>query len=218
MTDTFGVREKQILKSKLETIPKVWDGKTSILELRENNFQWRQTEWIGFWFEYWCKKNLSEIMNIPYKKKYGNVIFDGFWKFPWDLKTHAINKSRYVIVNACSAIEQAISEFGYFGLIIVKGKATYDNSQCDFYNWHQELKGEKSKYVLERESRNSFSRLRKTSFHLTEIIIRIIGRDGASRFKTFQNDFRNSNGSLRKKKFLIDPNTIDSEETVRLEF
>ena len=69
MTEKPSVREIQILKAKLETIPKVWDGKTSILELRKNNFQWRQTEWIGFWFEYWCKKNLSEIMNIPYKKK-----------------------------------------------------------------------------------------------------------------------------------------------------
>ena len=81
MTEKFTRRNAQILKTKLETIPQVWDGKTSILELRENNFQWRQTEWIGFWFEYWCKNNLSDIMEIPYHNKIKNVTFDAFWKF-----------------------------------------------------------------------------------------------------------------------------------------
>ena len=115
--------ECEVLKQRLDIIPKFWDGKKSILELKENNFQWRQIEWIGFWFEYWCKNNLSDIMEIPYHNKIKNVTFDAFWKFPWDFKTHAINNGRYVIVNACSAIEHAISEFGYFGLVIVKGTA-----------------------------------------------------------------------------------------------
>ena len=71
MTDTFGVIEIQILKDKLETIPKIWDGKTSILELKENNFQWRQTEWIGFWFELWCRKNLNQL---PTRKKFTRTL------------------------------------------------------------------------------------------------------------------------------------------------
>ena len=103
-------------------------------------------------------------------------------------------------------------------MIIVKGRATYDNKEREFYKWHLDLKGGKTKYVLKRESRNGLSRPRKISFSLTEIIIRIIGRDGFSRLKTFQDGFTNSNGGIRQKKFLIDPKTINSEETFRLEF
>ena len=218
MTEKFTRRNAQILKTKLETIPQVWDGKTSILELKENNFQWRQTEWIGFWFELWCRKNLNQLLDIPYKKKVGNVEFDAFWKFPWDLKTHAINKSRFVIVNSRSAIEQVISEFGYFGLIIVKGRATYDNEEREFYKWHQDLKGKKSSYVQKREEKGGFSRPRKTSFQLTKIIGRIIDRESFDRFKTFQAGFKNAGGSLRKEKFQIDPKTIDSEIIFELDF
>ena len=68
-------------------------------------------------------------MEIPYHNKIKNVTFDAFWKFPWDFKTHATNNGRYVIVNACSAIDQAISEFDYFGVVIVKGTAKYDNEE-----------------------------------------------------------------------------------------
>ena len=218
MTEKPSVREIQILKAKLETIPKVWDGKTSILELRKNNFQWRQTEWIGFWFELWCRKNLNQLFDIPYKKKVENVEFDGFWKFPWDFKTHAINNGRFVILNGSSAIEQVISEFGYFGLIIVKGRATYDNEEREFYKWHQDLKGKKSSYVQKREEKGGFSRPRKTSFQLTKIIGRIIDRESFDRFKTFQVGFKNAGGSIRKEKFQIDPKTIDSEIIFEIDF
>ena len=210
--------EYEVLKQRLDTIPKFWDGKKSILELKENNFQWRQIEWIGFWFEYWCKNYLSDIMEIPYHNKIKNVTFAAFWKFPWDFKTHATNNGRYVIVNACSAIDQAISEFGYFGLIIVKGRATYDNEEREFYKWHQDLKGKKSSYVQKREEKGGFSRPRKTSFQLTKIIGRIIDRESFDRFKTFQAGFKNAGGSLRKEKFQIDPKTIDSEIIFELDF
>ena len=203
--------EYEVLKQRLETIPKFWDGKKSILELKENNFQWRQIEWIGFWFEYWCKNNLSDIMEIPYHNKIKNVTFDAFWKFPWDFKTHAINNGRYVIVNACSAIEHAISEFGYFGLVIVKGTAKYDNEERSFRNWHRDLKGGKTSYVQKREERGGYSRTRKTSFEIKEIIGRRFDAESISRFHRFQKGFREPDGSVRKEKFMIDPKDIDSE-------
>ena len=203
--------EYEVLAQRLTTIPKFWDGKKSILELKENNFQWRQIEWIGFWFEYWCKNNLSDIMEIPYHNKIKNVTFDAFWKFPWDFKTHAINNGRYVIVNACSAIDQAISEFGYFGLVIVKGIAKYDNEERNFRNWHRDLKGGKTPYVQKREQRGGYSRTRKTSFEIKEIIGRRFDAESISRLHRFQKGFREPNGSARKEKFMIDPKDIDSE-------
>ena len=203
--------EYEVLAQRLTTIPKFWDGKKSILELKENNFQWRQIEWIGFWFEYWCKNNLSDIMEIPYHNKIKNVTFDAFWKFPWDFKTHAINNGRDVIVNACSAIDQTISEFGYFGLVIVKGIAKYDNEERSFRNWHRDLKGGKTSYVQKREQRGSYSRTRKTSFEIKEIIGRRFDAESISRFHRFQKGFREPDGSARKEKFMIDPKDIDSE-------
>ena len=203
--------EYEVLKQRLETIPKFWDGKKSILELKENNFQWRQIEWIGFWFEYWCKNNLSDIMEIPYHNKIKNVTFDAFWKFPWDFKTHATNNGRFIPVNACSAINQTVSEFGYFGLVIVKGTAEYDNEERSFRNWHRDLKGGKTSFVQKREERGSYSRTRKTSFEIKEIIGRRFDAESISRLHRFQKGFREPDGSARKEKFMIDPKDIDSE-------
>ena len=67
------VKKSDLIKDRLVKIPKNWDGKKSILEMKEGGSnQWRQMEWIGWYFEYLCQKNLYEIMEIP-GHKYGNV-------------------------------------------------------------------------------------------------------------------------------------------------
>ena len=54
-----------------------WDGKKVILEMKENEGRnWRQMEWIGWYFEYWCNRNLKSVMQMPCSKKYGKVEFD----------------------------------------------------------------------------------------------------------------------------------------------
>lgn len=50
-------------------MPKIWDGREAILEMRDGGSrQWRQMEWMGFYFEYLCEKHLSQIIEIPGKK------------------------------------------------------------------------------------------------------------------------------------------------------
>lgn len=50
----------------LKNIPKLWDGRESILEMKEVGYpHWRQMEWMGFYFQFLCGKLLSNIMNIP---------------------------------------------------------------------------------------------------------------------------------------------------------
>jgi hypothetical protein len=41
----------EILKVNLSSLPKFWDGKTCVLELKEANYNWRQMEWWAFYFE-----------------------------------------------------------------------------------------------------------------------------------------------------------------------
>ena len=43
-----------------EKFPKTIDGKDAILEMKEKNGKnWKQMEWAGFYFEYWCNQNIS---------------------------------------------------------------------------------------------------------------------------------------------------------------
>ena len=52
--------------------PKTIDGKDAILEMKNNNGKnWKQMEWAGFYFEYWCNQNLKNILEMPSSKKYG---------------------------------------------------------------------------------------------------------------------------------------------------
>ena len=114
-------------------IPKVWDGRISILEMKETDYpQWKQMEWIGFYFQYLCEKHLNHYMEIP-GKKYGNVNFDAFKDVPWDFKAHAMNTSTHqLIVNDSEAIANGIKDYGSVGLILALGKVVYNDEDRTF--------------------------------------------------------------------------------------
>ena len=151
-----------------------WDGKKCILEMKENNGRhWKQMEWIGWYFEYWCNRNLKGVMEMPYSKKYGNVSFDGYLKIPWDFKAHVTQSGDKIIVNDHQAIKKAIKDFGCVGLIIVTGPVVYDESQ-EFKKWHEKMKddeqkGKKTDYVLKNIERGAPSRRRKVSMKISKI-------------------------------------------------
>ncbi len=49
-------------------MPKIWDGRDSIIEMKESGSkQWRQMEWMGFYFEFLCQKNFANIIDMPGK-------------------------------------------------------------------------------------------------------------------------------------------------------
>lgn len=97
------------VKTVLDKIPNKWVGKDAIIEMKDSGYmQWKQMEWMGFYFQYLCEKYLSKIMDIP-GPKYGNVKFDGFKEIPWDFKAHAMNTSSHqIIVNDSEATAKAI--------------------------------------------------------------------------------------------------------------
>ena len=207
------------ITNRLSTVPTYWDGKKSILEMKENNFnQWRQMEWIGWYFEYLCVGKLKNIMEMPFSKKYGNVKFDGFYNFPCDFKSHAVESGDKIIVNDEEATHNAIKEFGLVGLILAYGTAKYDNGKREFQNWHREIKGGESEYEKERKKRGARSRLRKISFELKKIMLIGITRETLKETGSFQKNFRNSDGQPRRKKVLLDLTKLDKNKLYQIEF
>ena len=210
---TFLVTAKRIGQA-LKPIEKVWDGKTSIIQMRDaGDPNWKQMEWIGFYFEFLCRITLGKFMTFP-GPKYGKVQFDGAYEVPWDFKAHAMNTSSHkVIVNDSEATANAIRDYGQVGLVIALGEAVYNDENRTFQAWREELKGGKSKYERERIQRGTWSRIRKISFDLHQIAFLRMTDKTLTECGSFQAGFRNADGSPRRRKVLIDLEKVD-EETV----
>lgn len=215
---TFLNISKQIGK-KLKNIPEIWDGREAILEMKEAGYpHWKQMEWIGFYFQFLCERYLCNFMEIS-GPKYGRVEFDGFKNIPWDFKAHAMNTSSHqIIVNDTEATANGIKDYGAVGLILAVGKVMYNDEDRTFQKWHEALKGGKSKYVIERIKRGDWSRLRKVSFDLQQISFIRITDDTLVKCGSFQEDFRNADGSPRRAKVLLDLEKIDEELEYFIEF
>lgn len=206
------LRISQEISEKLSKIITHWDGKKSILEMKNSDYNyWKQMEWIGFYFQFLCQKILKNLLIFP-GPKYGNVEFDAFKEFPWDFKSHAINTSAHqIIVNDSKATTLAISEFKCVGLVLALGEVKYNDKNRTFQKWHEELKGGLSKYTINRINRGAWSRLRKVEFHLKQISFIMIDDNVLVKCGSFQRDFRNANGSPRNEKVLLDLEKLDKE-------
>jgi len=200
-------------------ILRIWDGRKAILEMKDANFpHWKQMEWIGWYFQFLGEKFLKNKIQIP-GPKFGNVSFDGFKEIPWDFKAHAINTSSHqIIVNDSEATSEAIKKFGCVGLILAMGEVKYNDDERTFQKWHEELKGGKSNYEIERIKRGAWSRLRKVEFILQQISFIKIDDGILIKCGSFQRDFRNANGTPRREKVLLDLEQLDEEIIFFLDF
>jgi len=212
MTKEHFLKIAQEISKKFKSIPILWDGRKSILQMKEAGFnQWKQMEWIGWYFQFLCEKLLKNAVKIP-GPRYSNVQFDGLREIPWDFKAHAINTSSHqVIVNDSKATANAINEFGCVGLILAMGEVKYNDDKRTFQKWHEALKGGKSKYELKRIQRGAWSRLRKVEFKLEQISFIKIDDAVLVKSGSFQRDFRNADGTPRQEKVLLDLEKLDEE-------
>lgn len=207
------------LSGVLGEFPSHWDGRTAIGSMKnEGSRQWRQMEWIGWYFQHLCETRLSNVLEIP-GSRYGRVSFDGFAEIPWDFKAHPERNSKgktenQVIVNDKVAIESALEQYGEAGLILAIGEAAFDDAERGFQLWHQEFKGGQSAYEKERELRQAPSRLRKTGFNLKEIQLILLNQETLRHASPFQKGFRNSNGNPRNEKVKIELNLIEPFKTI----
>ena len=161
---------------------------------------------------------MQDVLTIP-GPAYNNVSFDGVKNIPWDFKAHAINTSSHqIIVNDSEATAQAIKDYCEVGLILALGEVIYNDVKKTFQKWHEKLKGGKSKFEMARIERGAWSRLRKVSFKLKQISFIKITDETLIKCGSFQTDFRNSDGSPRKAKVLIDLEKLDKEIIDVIEF
>jgi hypothetical protein len=209
------------LEKLLSQMPAEWDARTAILEMRAAGYpHWKQMEWIGFYFQFLCDTKLPPLMKIP-GPRYARVEFDGFAEIPWDFKAHPLKNSKgqhskSVIVNDSIAILEAIKQYGGAGLILASGDAEYNDRDRSFQLWHQDLKGGLSRYEEERILREAPSRLRKTSFFLREISLYVLDLETVEKLGSFQEGFRNSDGSPRKPKVLLDFENASPVKTIEI--
>jgi hypothetical protein len=187
--------------------------------MKDNNYpHWKQMEWIGFYFQYLCEKKLADIFQFQIPR-YGNASFDGLYQIPFDFKSHAINTSSHtVIVNDSEAISQAIKEYECVGVIIALGEVVYNDKERTFQAWHESLKGGLSQYTKDRIARGAWSRLRKCSLYLSQITIIEITDKTLIKCGSFQEDFRNSDGSPRRSKLTLNLEKMNDEIVHCIEF
>ncbi|MCY3615616.1 MAG: hypothetical protein OXH03_11075 [Bacteroidetes bacterium] len=200
-------------------MPSVWDGRESILEMKNGGSRhWRQMEWMGFYFQFLCERHFDGILSMP-GKRYGNTEFDAIGKMCWDFKAHAGNShSHKIITNATDAVEQTLEEYGYYGLVLAVGKVDYNDEERTFKAWHDELKGERSRYEENRIMQGRASRLRKTEFVLSDIYFVCFDQDTLRCCSgSFQTNMRNSDGRPRKAKVMVDMRKIPDEALIATE-
>lgn len=202
----------------LETFPKAWDGKAAIMSLKEADFNWRQMEWIGWYFELLCKRHLAPWIDMP-GPSYGNVKFDGFFCFPWDFKAHVTKGRRGqakhdVIINDREAVDWAISRYGRLGLIVACGVAEFNDVDRSFWAWHRQLKGGLSAYEVERRRRGAPSTIRKTSLEVCNFHLVVLHAENRKQLRVHHQG-RNADGSPRRPKYRVDLRKIEPVAVVR---
>ena len=202
-------------------LPRNVDGKTAILEMKEGGSRnWRQMEWIGFWFEHFVESRVIPNLGGGKGPRYGTTEFDFKKSHVWDLKAHPLNASN-LILNDQLAIKECIQKEEGLGFIVVSGEAIYDDEKGSFKTWHDAVKGGPSTYELERKSRGAPSRRRKISFSPKKLDA-IWFHDSASIeaavesgwLESFQENMRNSNGKPRPAKFQLSLSNVPKNYSI----
>lgn len=215
MSSTIQAEAMSIINGFASGLPEVIDGRAAISEMREGGSRhWKQMEWIGFYPEFWFEQNLAGPLGMSTGPTFGNITFDLAGDGVWDLKSHSSSASPWSPLNDVEAVEECIQTHGGVGFILVSGPCTYDEDGS-FKAWHDALKGKKSPYQEKNEALGVKSRRRKTSFAPHEFLafgfnsmdsLALAHRNGW--IKGFQEGMKNSNGTKRRAKIMVDTMSI----------
>lgn len=200
------------------------DGREAVLELKEAEYNWKQMEWQGWYFEFTAFDALTDQLAGTVGPTFDSTEFDYQRNYVWDLKAHSTttpsgNERRDMYLNDKTSVEECIRANDGIGFIVAHGDPEYDDDDRSFYHWHQELKGGKSEYVKRREERDASSRVRKRAFHLNRISAYFVPSIGALRdgedagWIRPRSQGRNADGSERPKKYVLYPDKVPESFT-----
>lgn len=216
MTSAFS-KDIANAKAALVSLPCDWDGKKSVLALKEADYNWKQMEWWAFFFEHLCHQRLATTFEIP-GEMIGSVRFDIKGSVNWDLKAKATNSDHHkCILNDKASTDASIKTHGAHGVIIALCEVEYNDRDRTFQTWHSNLKGGLSDYEKDRRTRTAISRLRKTRATLQEILFLRLDKSSVERMEEMRQG-RNSNGRPRPVKYMLDLEEIDSLLVDRIKF
>lgn len=211
-----------IVKTLRRDVLSEWDGRRAVLAMRDGgSTNWRQMEWIGFYFEHLCRTSLWTHIGGRTGPSYVNTTFDYERTYVWDLKAHPV-ETKELIVNDAAAFRACLADRGTLGVVIVEGKTLYDDTG-EFKRWHDVLKGGVSTYERDRVARGAPSRRRKLTFQATDcyaiVFEGVSDLDGALTSgwvrDRFQSGMRNSNGTPRPPKVTLVPQAIPPDRLIR---
>lgn len=186
----------------LTDLPQRWDGKKCVLEMKEEDFQWRQMEWWAFYFELLCHRRLTSVLTMP-GEKYNSVEWDGTGSINWDFKAKAIKTdSKSFILNDQEAMNASIEKYKEHGLIVCLCDVEYNDADRGFQMWREELQGGPSSYQRARSKRTSNSRYRKKLAVPVELLYMRFDSDSLEYLDTHRQG-RNSNGKPRPVKYSV---------------
>jgi hypothetical protein len=207
--------EAETLLSSVKThLPRRIDGKDAIRQMKqEGSRNWRQMEWIGFWFEHFFEKSIWPDIGGQLGPRFGNTSFDVRRNFVWDLKAHPTSQT-WMLLNDCEAVQDCIRATGGLGFIVVHGDVDYDTTGA-FKAWHDDFKGGTSQYEKNRVARGAPSRRRKSAFvpkRIDAVYLRDVSTVEtaltAGWMAYFQENMRNSDGSPRRAKYQMNPDAV----------
>lgn len=207
--------DAQAARKALSAMRTDWDGKTCVLELKEADYQWRQMEWIGWYFEMMCRRLLPNGGFAIPGDTIGRITFDGKRCANWDFKAHAVKTQTHLaVLNDVAAMDESVKRYGWHGLIVALLDCEYNDSDRSFQKWHTELKGGVSAFEKARAARTAVSRYRKTRALLSEIVFIGIDGDRLGDLAIYRQG-RNSNGSARAPKYMIDLEDLNDLAVLR---
>lgn len=203
------------LKYDLEINENQWDGKMCVMNMKSASFpHWAQSEWQGFYFEFFAKKYFGSIIEMP-GPRFGNTVFDSFANIPWDFKVHSFVGGNMgdIPANDIEAIMEAIKFYGKVGFIVLVGVPEYEKS-FEFSNWQSELKGGLSKYRIQGLETGRRHRKRKIVFRPSQMLGIVLSERDIVNHKRFQGNMRNAGGGKRNTKLSIVMANLDENNIV----
>ncbi|WP_155855362.1 hypothetical protein [Actinotalea ferrariae] len=155
-----------LLAALAEAIDAAWDGRHCVETMRDAEFRhWRQTEWIGWYFEY---VGIPALVNAfgGGPRRILNTSFDYALRSTWDLKAHSRGGEAAALLNDRDAIEAGLDEPGGVGFIVLTGDPDYSDAAFDA--WHRELRGAGPAHDRSRTLKSAFRPLRLDAYHLRD--------------------------------------------------